>query len=149
MRFFVPHLRTRRTLFAALSIALTAVGCAGPEYEIAEVDGVVTIKGQPGDSLRIEYAPDGSQGGKGPTSTAETDDQGRYTLRYFEREATEPQPGAAVGWHRVTITDRLLSQSATGRGVKIRVPAEYTLIGSTPVKQQVLSGKHSHEISIP
>lgn len=145
----MPYPGTRKTLFAALLIALTAAGCAGPEYEIAEVDGVVTIDGQPGGSLRIEYAPDGSQGGKGPTSTAETDDQGRYTLRYFAREATEPQLGAAVGWHRVAITDRLLSQSATGRGVKIRVPAEYTLIGSTPVKRQVLSGKQSHDISIP
>lgn len=145
------HGMRRHLLCFALAgpLALVAAGCGGREYEIADVDGVVLIKGRPGDKLRVEFAPDGAKGGKGPTSTAETDEQGRFKLRLFERDASSPQAGAVVGWHRVVLTDRRLSESATGRGVTMRLAPEYTLVGSTPLSQEVKPGKQTIELLVP
>jgi hypothetical protein len=125
------------------------IGCSGASLQTAEVAGVVLIKGKPADKLRIEFSPDGTKGTSGPISMAETDDQGRYSLQYFPPDANAPKPGAVVGWHRVVLSDRRLAESATGRGVALRVPAEYTLVGSTPLSQEVKPGTQTIELSIP
>ncbi|BBO35604.1 hypothetical protein [Lacipirellula parvula] len=148
MKLAAPLANFRQPLLIAIAIAVSC-GCGGREYETAEVEGIVTINGRPGDGIRIEYAPDGSQGGKGPSSTAETDDQGRFQLQFYDGNVGSMQRGAAVGWHRIVVTDQRLAGSATGRDLKMRLPAEYMSIGSTSLKREVVSGKQSHEITIP
>jgi hypothetical protein len=123
-----------------------AVGCGGPEYQVAEVDGVLTIKGQPGYKVHIEFVPDA--GVKGPSSAADTDPQGHFTLRLMKRDGSSPN-GAVVGQHRVTLSDAQLSESATGQGVPIRFGPEYTLPSSTPLKQEVRPGKQSVRLEVP
>ena len=144
-----PLTTLQRQLATALAMVAATCGCGGREYEIAEVEGVVTIDGRPGDGIRLEYAPDGSQGGKGPTSTAETDDQGRFQLEFYDEDAGSMQRGAAVGWNRIVVTDQRLAESSTGRNLRMRLSAEYMSIGSTPLKREVVPGRQSHEITIP
>jgi hypothetical protein len=136
-------------IISLLALATASLGCGGAQYEIAEVAGVVLIDGKPAEKLRIEFAPDGTKGTTGPTSTGETDEQGRYALQYFAPDENSPQPGAVVGWHRVVLSDRRLAESATGRGVPIRLPPEYTLVGSTPLAQEVQVGAQTIDFSIP
>jgi hypothetical protein len=57
--------------------------------------------------------------------------------------------GAVVGNHRVTLSDIRLSESADGRGVPTRFGPEYTLAGSTPLKQEVKPGQQTLLLQIP
>ena len=133
-------------LVALLSLVLSAIGCSGPEYDVAEVDGVLLIKGQPGHKVHIEFVPDA--GFKGPTAAADTDPQGHFSLHLMQRDGTAPA-GAVVGTHRVTLSDIQLSESETGHGVPIRFGPEYCLVGSTPLKQEIKPGKQTIQIVVP
>ncbi len=58
-------------------------------------------------------------------------------------------PGAVVGTHRVVLNDLQLAESATGAGIPIRLKQEWSLAGSTPLKQEIKPGKQTIEIKIP
>lgn len=139
-------MRTTIGLGICLSLAGGLAGCGGPDYRVAEVDGVLVIKGQAGHKVHIEFVPD--TGYKGPPSTADTDAQGRFTLHLMVKDGSSP-PGAVVGKHRVTLSDIQLSESATGRGIPIRFGPEYSLVSSTPLTQEIGAGKQSVRIEVP
>jgi hypothetical protein len=127
-------------------LVVFAIGCKGPDYQLVEVDGELTIKGQPGSKVHVEFVPD--TGVTGPTSAADTDAQGKFTLHVMARDGSSPL-GAVVGNHRVTLSDIRLSESADGRGAPIRFGPEYTLLGSTPMQQKVTPGKQTIRLSVP
>ena len=135
-------------LSAAYLIGPAVSGC-GQSMPVAEVEGLLLIHGKAGNKMRIEFIPDIDKGTKGPDSTAQTDSEGRFTLELKERDSAASQPGAVIGWHRVVFSDLQLAESATGKGVPIRVEKEYTLPGSTPIVQEVKEGKQTIEIKIP
>jgi hypothetical protein len=86
-------------VLAALLIALAAWG-RGPEFAL--VEGTVTLDGRPLGSVEVIFLPDPERGNPGgPTSTAYTDDQGRYRL-YCDKARKE---GTILGAHRVCISD--------------------------------------------
>lgn len=134
------------TALEIMAVAAALAGCGGPTYEVAEVDGVVTIDGKPGHKLRVEFVPDVDAGTSGPTSSGDTDGQGRFRLVMRESPASEIRPGAVVGQHRVVFTDLQLAASATGQGVPIRMQSEYSLAGTTPLTKQVTAGAQSIDI---
>ncbi len=88
-------------LFRYLSggiVLLTLAGCnryEGPP--LAKVTGVVKLEGQPLPQARVLFRPLDNQ--EGSHSSAITDEQGRFTLRY-----TRSHNGAILGTHLVTIT---------------------------------------------
>src|SRR5262249_13382574 len=123
-------------------------GC-GQSIPVAEVDGLLLIHGKAGNKIRIQFIPNIDKGTKGPSSTAETDADGHFILEIKERDSTAERKGAVIGWHRVVLSDLQLAQSATGRGVPIRLPAEYTSPGSTPISRDVREGRQSIEIEVP
>ena len=141
--------RLFRSHVVAALLLLVASGCGGSSYDVAEVDGVVLIKGKPGHKLFVQFIPDVIGKGSPPTSTAETDAQGRFTLMLMEGNGESPRAGAVVGTHRVVLRDLQLAASPTGRGVPIRLPANYTLPGSTPLTQEVNEGAQTIEIKVP
>jgi hypothetical protein len=139
----------KRLLWAAASIViLPAIGC-GEAYTTAEVDGVVTIKGEPGHKIFVQFTPDFEHGTQGPQSFAETNAKGKFTLELRQKDGTPLGKGAIVGWHRVVLSDQQLAESATGAGLPIRLPPEYSLPGSTPLTQEVKAGKQEITIEIP
>jgi hypothetical protein len=138
--------KTSVRLAFLLSLVGLAVGCTQSEYQIAEVDGELIIKGQPGSKVHVEFIPD--TGVAGPTSAADTDADGKFTLHIMSRDGSSP-PGAVIGSHRVTLSDKRLAESADGRGVPIRFGPEYTLAGSTPLRQEVKPGNQSLRLQIP
>lgn len=137
----------RAILFLVCVPAL--IGCGTQDYEIAQVDGVLLIAGRPADMVRIEFAPDGVNGARGPTSSAETDAEGRFSLSFFERHANAPESGAVVGSHRVTLADLRMAASATGRDVKRRFGQEYGLVSTTPLKLEIKPGAQKIDLEIP
>jgi hypothetical protein len=144
----MPNLLRSRVTQLALLIPLVglAPGCTHQDYQLAEVEGQLIIKGQPGNKVHIEFIPD--TGVPGPTSAADSDEQGKFTLHVMSRDGTSPA-GAAVGSHRVTLSDRRLSESPDGRGVPIRFGQEYTLSGTTPLKQEVKPGPQAIPLQVP
>src|SRR5439155_503659 len=63
----------------------------------------------------IVFTPDAQRGGHGPLSSADVQPDGTYDLR------TGTVPGAAIGWHRVTIM-AVEPPPATGSGPRFQVP---------------------------
>jgi len=141
-------IRLKPLISAAIVLApiVSVIGCGGPNYKIAEVDGVLLIKGKPGHKVRIEFLPE--VGVEGPASAADTDAQGKFTMQVMDRDGSS-QAGAVVGKHRVTLSDLQLAESATGRGVPIRFGPEYAVSSSTPLTQEVKEGEQTIEIVVP
>lgn len=79
----------------------------------------------------------------------ETDGEGRFVLHYRDGNDLEPRPGAVIGWHRVVLTDLQLAESATGKGIPVRMTPEYGLASSTPLTEEVKAGKQVIEIRLP
>jgi hypothetical protein len=140
--------RVATMVLAIGTLALFAFGCSDKGYEVAEVDGVLLIDGKPGHKMLIEFIPDVDQGTKGPISTAQTDKDGRFTLVLNGGPSATIQKGAVVGQHRVTLSDLQMAESATGVGVPIRIPPDYSLSGLTPLTHEVKPGKQSIEIKL-
>lgn len=141
--------KIHRGLCVLSCLLASVVGCGGQSYRTAEVDGVLTIAGKPGDKIQIQFTPDVDKGVAGPASVADTDSDGRFKLELVDSQTGSRRAGAVVGWHRVSLGDKRMSESATGKGVPIRLTTDYTLPSTTPLKQEVKEGKQTIEIKIP
>jgi 5-hydroxyisourate hydrolase-like protein (transthyretin family) len=74
---------------------LIAAGCSKPS---GEVEGTVTLDGQPAANIVVTFIPDYDAGAKdGLPATAVTDENGRYKLR----STSDAQQGVFVGKHVV------------------------------------------------
>ena len=114
-----------RVIFATFLLLILA-GCGGDSYQLVPISGQVRLDGQPLGQCQIRFQPlAGAEGiAPGPGSFAETDEQGRFTLR-----AINPtRPGAVVGKHRVwlgTAKPADLMASESGRMTAEKVPVKY------------------------
>jgi hypothetical protein len=102
------HLRLSFAVFTTL-LLLPNAGCsqsAGPE--LGEVEGVVTIDGQPVESTTVTFRPPA-----GRKSRGYTDAEGRYSLIYL-RDIR----GALVGPHTVSIqfTAEQVAEATNAKG---------------------------------
>lgn len=109
---------------SALSLVALLAGCSSAEYEIAPVEGMVHLDGQPTAEVHVSFQPvaaDKSAANPGPGSFGVTDKQGRFRLRLVETD----QPGAVVGRHRVRLsmkTATRVAQSDAGGPVQSPLP---------------------------
>jgi hypothetical protein len=74
---------------------LFLAGCGGSKYPTAPVSGTVRMNGKPLPDAALTFQPIGG----GMASVAATDQDGRYTLEFYD----SGQPGAVVAKHRVVI----------------------------------------------
>ena len=91
-------------LAAALLVTAVLVpfaGCGG-KHPYGEVEGTVTLDGQPLANVEVVFLPDPEKGNTGKRSVALTDARGRYRL-----SSDTSQEGAPIGFHRVCINDLL------------------------------------------
>lgn len=134
----------RRTFIGVLMLPLILSAGCSPRYEIAEVDGVVTYGGVPVGKLFIMFMPE-----KGPTSTAETDEQGRFKLQYRDPKKNVLVDGAIVGKHRVIVTDVGVGQAAQGEAQKPgRIPPIFGDMTQSPITKEIGKGKQTIEIKL-
>lgn len=89
---------SKRQMFVPMLLVSILLGCSGTPSDqpvTGEVEGIVTLDGNPLANARVIFVP--QEGGQ--ASDAVTDDSGRYVLRY-KRDIM----GAKIGQHTVTVT---------------------------------------------
>jgi hypothetical protein len=138
---------------AAVTLA-GLLGCSGGGPEYGEVEGTVTLKGQPLANVEVVFMPDAESGTVGQTASAYTDERGRYRLW------CEPAQlhGAVVGTHRVCVHDIAamplppLEAGAAGgayRPQPLRVPSRYSDARQTPLRGvEVRSGAQTLDFDV-
>jgi hypothetical protein len=136
-----------------LTIALASLSGCGRHSPPATVEGTLRLNGKPLDNCLITFLPEPGQGAKEPLSTAVTDRQGAYHLRFDNQ-----QEGAAVGRHRVTVQDLSASSGVVRRDHgtadadvnenapavrRSRIPQPYMSPNGTPLRKEV---KADHQV---
>ncbi len=131
----------------AITLTIAAlVGC-GESIRFAPVRGQVLVRGVPAKDVRLEFHPDAAGGTRGPSSSGETDAEGRFELAYAT-QATRGR-GAAVGNHKVVLRDMALAASETGIGVPVRFGPEYANLLTTPLSATIAAGGEDLVIEVP
>jgi hypothetical protein len=151
--------RILRGLPAGLLAGLLLVGgCGKVPPSMTEVEGTVTVDGYPLPNALIRFMPELTQWGAEMNSTGITDDKGYFKLTC----AYKQEPGAAVGKHRVLVTDapapaeaRGMSAEAQGamtrytNGLKNRpIPAIYSNLAQTPLIITVEPGQKVYNLAL-
>ncbi len=119
-------------LILALGWLTCCPGCGG-RSDLATVQGVVTLDGQPLPDAQVWFDP--QEGGR--TSTAATDSSGRFELTY-----AAGVKGAMIGEHNVRISTYVPGGDEPGDPPEVpeKVPAKYAAPGA--IKTQV-SPRHN------
>ena len=105
----------RGSLGAFACAALLASSGCGDTVILTPVEGVVKIDGKPAANISIQFLPDVMKGGKGPTSYATSDADGKFKLQTYEGK-----DGAVPGSHRVVLVDIDEERPAQGQAMKKR-----------------------------
>jgi hypothetical protein len=136
--------RTRYGISLVFLLILTA-GCG--QREFAEVEGTVTLDGQPLADIEVVFLPEVEKNNRGNPSSAYTDEQGRYKLR-SERDGKD---GTVLGPHRVVLIDVRAQPDPLGTPApKSRLPENYSSTAQTPLRDiEVVSGKQTFDFNIP
>src|SRR5262245_9218505 len=146
--FLLPRSRFMRLLLSlALCASLVAFAGCSSRPEFATIQGQLLVNGKPADKVHIEFHPDATKGTAGPSSSGETDEEGRFELTYSY--AGGNGEGAVVGHHKVAIQDLRLAESETGAGITIRFGKEYYAVGTTPLEVEVKSGHQVLTLTVP
>ena len=118
-------------LVISVGTLLALVGCrSGDRPELGEVSGKVTLDGKPLAGVIISFQPESGRAG-----SAETDQEGNYTLIY--RYGVN---GAKVGPNTVSFA------WPTGAEDKPPLPAKYT--GNTELKREVTAGSNKFDFEL-
>ena len=91
-----------RAIYPAAVVVALCGGCRDIGYQVAPVEGKVTLNGEPLADAHVSFRPvlERYMIEAGPGSVAYTNQQGEFTLRLVDPD----QMGAVVGRHRVAIT---------------------------------------------
>jgi hypothetical protein len=112
----------RLRYFAVLAFAALC-GCNSQPFAVAQVSGRVTLDGKPLPKASITFVPLATKENlaPGPTATALTDADGRYTLT-----VNKDTPGAVVGRCRIFVTTMFTDAPPPDRdgGPPVRMPKD-------------------------
>jgi hypothetical protein len=106
----------RSSAMVGTAVLLFLAGCEAEPNKLATVHGKVFYRGEALRSGTIVFTPDAVRGSDGPMAQAEIQPDGTFVLR------TSGMPGAAPGWHRVTVVS-FVDAAATPRSV---LPTRYS-----------------------
>jgi hypothetical protein len=120
----------------ALILIIAIAGCGRTKYELAPVDGTVTIDGRPLTNARIMFAPVAKGGAleAGKPAVGRLGADGSFTLTTYR-----DNDGAVVGDHWVTI---IRTAPNSGAGESLTSPTFDRL--AVPRKTSVVSGQQNH-----
>ncbi len=120
----MPREPAMPTRLLILLVAMTLFGC-GSKYPLAQVEGTITLDGQPLPGARVGFEPKGpgNDHEAGPGSYGVTDEDGRYRLTTLNGN-----PGAVVAEHIVWVRTYQGGQSPEGKPIvksPERLPPRY------------------------
>ncbi len=118
-------------LFLGATILCGCSNSSAPDYELAEVTGVVTLDGQPLEGAEVSYTPTGTGG----MSLGTTDKSGKYELLL-----SPGVKGAAIGEHVVSI--RKIGGPDTQYDTMNLLPEKYG--NQSVLRANVEKGKANH-----
>jgi mannose-6-phosphate isomerase-like protein (cupin superfamily) len=101
--------------------------------ELAKVDGIVTLNGEPLAHARVVFSP-----ATGRPATGVTDQQGRFQLTTFQQH-----DGAVLGRYRVAIAPLASEDTNDASDPKRKVPARYADPATTELACQVAPGSNT------
>lgn len=119
-------------------MVIATMGCSGETGPaVYPVTGKVTVDGEPRGGLSVMFLPNASKGTTGPSSIAQTDAQGNFTLN-----APGDKQGAIAGTHIVTITCPSFGGSnASGSGEEQTTPCQvgprFSSVVDSPLSAEV------------
>ena len=119
-------------------LLLLSVGCGG-DSNIGQVEGVVSLDGEPLKRALVCFYPADAR-----ASAGRTDDEGHYELQYIKNVK-----GAVVGQHKVTIStyiDREDDPSTSefgGKGREETMPPKYLDRRKTELSTTIESGSNT------
>jgi hypothetical protein len=126
---------------------------------LGEVEGTVTLDKKPLGGVFVQFVPEAEKAGAAIPSTATSDVAGRFVLTWDKGGL----PGAAVGKHRVLVTDPnagggdpnedALNPSASKGKVRATsrnppIPQAYSELRATPLRLEVRAGKQVIELPL-
>ena len=124
-------------------VLLLNVGCGG-DSNIGQVEGVVSLDGEPLKRAMVCFHPADARG-----SAGFTDDEGHYELRYLRNIK-----GAVVGEHKVTISTKIAredddaSSEFGGKGRAETMPPKYLDRNKTELSATVVSGRNTVDFDL-
>jgi hypothetical protein len=107
----------------------------------AEVEGTVTLDGQPLPDVHVGFYPDANRRDKPPHALARTDKNGHYRIAPGERGR-----GVAVGRHRVGVFEEA-DRGAKGASLG-KVPKKYQNLSTTPLRYRVRDGSQTIDLEL-
>lgn len=128
------HVRLVAACCVAMGSAILLLGCGGRSDlpDLGDVQGVVTLDGQPVSGAQVQFIPE-----SGRPSTAETGEDGNYQLQY-----TADVSGAVVGAHTVKINTAVDGRDDPSTE---KIPARYNAKSELTAKVE----PGSNEIDFP
>lgn len=100
----------KNLVFLVLPLLVLA-GCGKTEVAFVPASGVLNdVEGKPMPDIKVTFMPDVREGNAGPSSTAITDGEGKFSLRSIDNK----REGAVPGKHRVTLIDMKEERPAQG-----------------------------------
>jgi len=142
--------------FLAVALSMLVCGCKPARPSVTEVAGRVLLDGKPLPHAQVEFVPDLAHFGAEMNAMGITDKEGNYRLTCFYKQ----QPGAAVGKHRVIVTeapmpDEFRQPEAQGhyayylRSLANRpIPAVYGSAGGTPLRVEVKPDQKTYDLPL-
>jgi hypothetical protein len=103
------------TVLACCGLLLGLLPGCGGSSALPPVEGHVYYRGAPVAGGTLVFTPDPERGGRGNCAVAVIQPDGRYRLR------TGNEPGAAPGWHRITVA----AAAVEGRPPVQPLPSKY------------------------
>lgn len=151
-------MRLRATVCLALLGPVLAAGCSPTPPPVTPAEGVVLLNGAPLPNAQVTFMPQLDHFGAEMNSTGMTDEKGHFTLTC----AFKGEPGAAVGKHKVLVTDAPVPADARGpsqaaqekaarflAGLKNRpIPTAYAAAGTTPLTVDVTAEQKTYTIKL-
>lgn len=154
-----PNRRDRLAVGVVCALALFASSCAS-QAPRGEVEGTVTLDGQPLEGIAVTFLPEPGQSTGGASASGVTDERGRYKLL-----TDDNRPGVVTGHHRVTLRDLKNNQggrflASRGRsddaqpkkapaGAAVRhIPKDYEDASATPLRRDVHAGPQTLDFEL-
>jgi hypothetical protein len=128
---------------ASLGLLLTALlltGCADSGPPVGQVEGTITLDGKPLPNARVTFTPLFPEGSP---AYGETDQQGRYAMRY-----QTDRPGVLLGKHRVEIStwEILTNPDGSKQRVPELVPEKYN--NESELEVDVVKGRQTLDFEL-
>ncbi len=142
---------------SVLFVLLVAGGCGADN--LATVQGLVTLDGQPLPEVEVQFIPDVEQDTVGPPISAYTDQFGRF------QTVNDSRGGMVAGTYRVCINDARVMMPGGGMDatsgepveggparsppMRVRVPQHYSDANRTPFRDlRIEAGEQSHNFPL-